>query len=92
MDDTTPTRPFDSLTSPWRNLAWSFRKSRDSWKEKCARLRRELKRLQNQLRDVRNSRERWRQRAEQPLTTAAPLLADPDTPPTVATTVGEKKG
>ena len=66
MDGTTIARSFFStFTSPWRNLAWSFRKSRDKWKEKYQELKREQKRLQNQVRDVQKSREHWRKLAEQ---------------------------
>jgi septal ring factor EnvC (AmiA/AmiB activator) len=65
MDGTTPASPFDNYTSPWRNLAWSLRKSRDNWKHKHQLLQRDHKRLQNQLRDVRASRSHWRQAAEE---------------------------
>jgi predicted nucleic acid-binding Zn-ribbon protein len=66
MDGTTTTTSFfDRFKSPWRNLAWSFRQSRDRWKHKYQELRRQHKRLQNQVRDVRRSRAQWRSRAEQ---------------------------
>ena len=65
MEGTSATPLCRQFTSPWRNLAWSFRKSRDNWKAKYQKLKREQKRLQNQVRDVRTSRAHWRQRAEQ---------------------------
>jgi hypothetical protein len=94
MDDATSTSSFDTFTSPWRNLAWCFRKSRDSWKKKYRDLKREQKRLQNQLRDVRKSREHWRQVAEQgqQIQAASPPVAGEPSPPTVPLTAGEKKG
>jgi chromosome segregation ATPase len=71
MDDTgttttTTTSPgLGQYTSPYRNLAWSFRASRDNWKHKYQDQRRDNKRLQNQVHDVRHSREQWRAQAEQ---------------------------
>jgi hypothetical protein len=65
MDGTTSASFFTKFTSPWRHLAWSFRKSRDNWKKKYQKLKREHKRLQNQVHDVRKSREHWRSLAEQ---------------------------
>jgi septal ring factor EnvC (AmiA/AmiB activator) len=50
--------------SPNRILARFFRKSRDQWKEKYQALQEEMKRLTNQVADVRRSRERWREKAE----------------------------
>jgi len=65
MDGTTTSTAFQGYSSPWRNLAWSFRKSRDQWKSKHQRLKREHKKLQNQLRDVRKSRTHWHEVAEE---------------------------
>lgn len=65
MEGTAATSFFSTFTSPWRNLAWSFRKSRDSWKRKYQELKRDQKRLENQVRDVRKSREHWREQAEE---------------------------
>jgi len=65
MECASATRLGRQVTSPWRNLAWSFRKSRDKWKAKYQKLKAEHKRLQNQVRDVRTSRAHWRQLAEQ---------------------------
>lgn len=76
MDDTSATSFFGKFTSPWRNLAWSFRKSRDNWKKKLQELKGEHKRLQNQVRDVRKSREEWRSKAEHEQTTSETLRAE----------------
>ncbi len=53
-----------SLKSPVRVLARFFRKSRDNWKGKYQRVKREFKRLQVQVCDVRHSRETWKERAK----------------------------
>ena len=50
--------------SPKRILVRFFRRSRDAWKRKYLELKKEHKRLQNQVADVRRSREQWRQEAE----------------------------
>ncbi len=76
MDGTTATSFLGKFTSPWRNLAWSFRKSRDNWKKNFQELKSEHKRLQNQVHDVRKSREEWRSRSEHEQTTSAALRAD----------------
>ena len=73
MDGTATTSFFAKFTSPWRNLAWSFRKSRDTWKKKYQALKGEHKRLQSQVRDVRASREEWRCKAEQEQKTSQAL-------------------
>ena len=73
MDGTATTSFFGKFTSPWRNLAWSFRKSRDGWKKKYQDLKREHKRLQNQVHVVRQSRAQWRQSAEQAAEASAAL-------------------
>ena len=49
--------------SSYRHLAWSFRRSRDAWKAKHQQLKRQYKRLQNQLRAVSASRDRHKQAA-----------------------------
>jgi chromosome segregation ATPase len=96
MDDTTTTASgFRHYTSSYRNLAWSFRASRDNWKRKYQLQHQDNKRLKNQVQDVRQSREQWRAQAEQAqqeLATAQTELARlrqalPDPPAT-----GEKKG
>jgi chromosome segregation ATPase len=73
MDDTstaTATAPpgttgLGQYISSYRNLAWSFRASRDTWKRKYQDQQRHYKRLQNQVHDVRCSREQWRAQAAQ---------------------------
>ena len=55
---------FSSYISPWRALAWSFHKSRENWKRKYAAVKRDIKRVQNEARDLRKSRERWKEKAE----------------------------
>ena len=95
MDGTTTTAFFAKFTSPWRNLAWSFRRSRDKWKKKFQELKGEHKRLQNQVRDVRTSREEWRGKAAQEQTTSAALraeLAQLQVELAAAKTASEKKG
>jgi len=54
---------FCSYISPWRALAWSFHKSRENWKRKYAAVKRDIKRSQNEARDLRKSRERWKEKA-----------------------------
>ena len=46
-------------------LAWFFRKSRDTWKQKHQALQTTLKHLKNQLNAVTKSRQQWRIKAEQ---------------------------
>lgn len=48
--------------SCYRALAWSFRKGRDFWRTTCHTLRKTLNLRQVNLRDVRKSKEMWRQR------------------------------
>ena len=92
MDGTASTSFFSQFTSPWRNLAWSFRKSRDNWKKKYQALRAEHKRLQNQVRDVRQSREQWRSRAEQTQAENQRLREQLARGSSAAAAAGEKKG
>lgn len=61
-----------TFKSPSRKLIRFFERSRDNWKRKYMELRRERKKLSNQVRAVEKSREHWkevarreRQRAEQ---------------------------
>lgn len=58
------TKGFGEYRSPRRALAWSFRKSRDSWKRKYAEVKRDIKRFQNQVRDVTKSRDHWKSKAK----------------------------
>lgn len=95
MDDTTANSFFAKFASPWRNLAWSFRKSRDNWKRKYQELKVEHKRLQSQVRDVRMSREEWRGKAEQQQKTSQALreeIADVQAALAAEKAAGEKKG
>ena len=95
MDGGTATSLFSKLTSPWRNLAWSFRKSRDNWKKKYQDLKGEHKRLENQVRDVRKSREQWRNVAEQTQEQSQTLrdeIARLEAELTAEKVGGEKKG
>jgi len=55
---------FSSYISPWRALAWSFHRSRENWKRKYAAVKRDIKRSQNEARDLRKSRERWKENAK----------------------------
>jgi chromosome segregation ATPase len=55
---------FSGYVSPWRALAWSFHKSRENWKRKYAAVKRDVKRFQNEARDLRKSRERWKEKAK----------------------------
>ena len=61
-----------TFKSPSRKLIRFFERSRDNWKRKYMKLKRERKKLSNQVRAVEKSREHWkviarreRQRAEQ---------------------------
>ncbi len=42
-----------------------FKRSRDNWKEKCKRIRAELKLAKNQIRAVEQSRANWRTQAKE---------------------------
>jgi predicted nucleic acid-binding Zn-ribbon protein len=95
MEGTSSTSFCRQFTSPWRNLAWSFRKSRDTWKKKYQDLKVEHKRLENQVRDVRKSRAQWRNRAEQTQQqnqTLRQQLARGQAELTMAKAADEKKG
>jgi len=50
--------------SPLRKLAEFFRKSRDRWKAKYQRLKRRMKKEENQVRAVERSRAVWRDKAQ----------------------------
>lgn len=69
MDASTKTAnaAFCSLDykSPLRTLARFFRKSRDQWKNKAQKLKREQKRLQNRVGYARRSQEEWKSRVEE---------------------------
>jgi len=59
--------------SPLRKLVRFFEGSRDKWKQKCADLRKELKRDKNQVRAAEKSREHWKQIAKDAVKKAALL-------------------
>jgi chromosome segregation ATPase len=50
--------------SPKHAQVWFLRRSRDLWKRKYQSLKAQAKRLQNQTNAVTNSRQEWRDRAE----------------------------
>jgi len=51
------------FSSPTVKLVRFFEKSRDRWKAKHGKVKKECKKLQNQTRAVEKSRENWRERA-----------------------------
>jgi hypothetical protein len=48
-----------SYLSPHHAQVWFLRRSRDGWKNKYAILKKGEKRLENRVRDVTKSRDRW---------------------------------
>jgi SMC interacting uncharacterized protein involved in chromosome segregation len=52
-------------TTPHRVQAWFLGRSRDLWKKKYMELKAEWMRLQRRLADMGESREKWRDEAEQ---------------------------
>jgi chromosome segregation ATPase len=52
-------------TTPHRVQAWFLSRSRDLWKSKYMELKAEWTRLQRRLADMGESREKWRDEAEQ---------------------------
>jgi predicted nucleic acid-binding Zn-ribbon protein len=55
---------FDDYKSPWRALAWRFRKSRDNWKSKYQTVKDQTRRMKRQIRDLTGSKEKWQERAK----------------------------
>ena len=51
--------------SPQRKLIALFQRSRDGWKAKCKEVKRQCKKLSNQVRAVEKSRAHWREIARQ---------------------------
>ena len=49
--------------SPLKKLVRFFEKSRDSWKDKYLEKKRELKRAKNQIYDLKQRKEDWKDRA-----------------------------
>jgi septal ring factor EnvC (AmiA/AmiB activator) len=66
FSDSLATAPVDSPEFKSRPgaLAWSFRKSRDRWKDKYKKLKIQLKRSTNRVADVTKSREHWKAQAQ----------------------------
>jgi len=60
---TTPNDSAASFRSPPRILIPKLVESRDKWKAKAARRKRELKKAQIRSRDLAVSRQRWKERA-----------------------------
>ena len=60
---TTPSDAAPSFCSPPRILIPKLVESRDKWKAKATRRKRELKKAQIRSRDLSASRERWKERA-----------------------------
>jgi SMC interacting uncharacterized protein involved in chromosome segregation len=52
-------------TTPRWVQAWFLRRSRDNWKKKYMGLKTDSKRLENQVSDVKKSREKWRNDTKQ---------------------------
>jgi uncharacterized protein YdaU (DUF1376 family) len=59
-----PSDELKAFKSPQRMLVRFFQRSRDNWKQKCMRIKAEIKRYKNQAADARRSREQWRAKAE----------------------------
>lgn len=64
LSQSDPRGRFSDYVSSWRALAWSFHKSRESWKRKYAAVKRDIKRSQNEARDLRKSRDLWKEKAK----------------------------
>ncbi|MDB5334823.1 MAG: hypothetical protein JWN70_442 [Planctomycetaceae bacterium] len=60
----TTVRYFQRSNRSNQVLAWSYKKSRDGWKQKAVDLRRDIKVLKVRVADVVKSRDAWRDRAE----------------------------
>ena len=54
-----------TFKSPSRKLIRFFERSRDNWKRKYMRVKQERKKLSNQLRAVKKSRQHWKDVASQ---------------------------
>ena len=51
------------FASPLSALVWCFRRSRDRWKTKYHSQKARVRRMDNEVRDVRKSREKWKREA-----------------------------
>jgi hypothetical protein len=58
-------RDLSSFKSPMRVLAQHFLASRERWKAKCMALKEQAKKYRMQLRDLRRSRDHWKQKAKE---------------------------
>jgi predicted nucleic acid-binding Zn-ribbon protein len=65
MDASTEKAPTGEYTTPYRVQAWFLGRSRDGWKQKYMDLKAETRRLQRRVADVGESREKWRDEAEE---------------------------
>ena len=54
-----------AFKSPLRILVRSFRSSRDNWKQKCLRTKKDIKRFKNKAADSVKSRDQWKRKFEQ---------------------------
>ena len=54
-----------TFKSPLRILVRSFRSSRDNWKQKCLRTKKDIKRFKNKAADAVKSRDQWKQKFQQ---------------------------
>lgn len=65
MDTTASDDDKVKYTTPHRVQAWFLGRSRDRWKQKYMDLKRQSKRLQNQVAAVTKSRAKWRTDAKE---------------------------
>jgi hypothetical protein len=55
----------EDYKSPVRKLVAFFKRSRDKWKLKMAKAKKELKRLENRVRFLEKSRDHWKDKARE---------------------------
>jgi hypothetical protein len=55
----------EQFKSPFSRLARLFKKSRDAWKQKALERQQKIRALEVRIRDLEESRERWKRRAQQ---------------------------
>ncbi len=53
-----------AFKSPLRILVRSFRRSRDNWKQKCLRAKKDIKRFKNKASDAVKGRDQWKRKFE----------------------------
>ena len=91
---------FNNYKSPWRALAWRFRKSRDGWKRKYSEIKKELTLLTRRWKRATQSADRWKTEAEQLRTETERLRSEAEKlrselecrPAAPACSADEKKG